>query len=255
MKKLALTSLLAVFVVSAANAANVINDNPLYRPSEGHFYSMTSVASHSEHTNTWALGEEFGYGITDKLAVAVATNFAEANWFDSASWNQFALGLNYRAVDYGNWKADIYGSYALNPVWGDHQPFLDEDYTNYMWTIGLRGGYVADGWTVAAHFAFDYMNNESFNWDDEGVHRLRAGLDGFLSLTSEWALMAGVEYAGITDDFADNAGTWTGKLGVNYNIDATKFIGAYISGEMEHSTGDWEFVDGFGFGVKFGIDF
>lgn len=253
MKKLALTSLMAVFAVSAANAA--INDNPLYRPDAGKFYSVTAIDSHSESTETWKLAENFGYGITDKLAIELATGFAETDTFDAMSWNQFKLGLNYRALDYGHWKADVYGAYSLNPVWGDHVAFLDEDYTTYKWTIGLRGGYVADGWTVAGHVAFDYLNVESFNWDDEGVHKLRAGLDGFLSVTSDWALMAGVEYTGITDDEADNAGTWTGKLGVNYNIDANKFIGAYISGEMEHSTGDWEFVDGFGFGAKFGIQF
>lgn len=254
MKKLALTSLLAVFAVSGANAA-VINDNPLYRPGEGHFYSMTSVESHSEHTNAWALGEEFGYGITDRLAVELGTSVSEADWFDAASWNEFQLGLNYRALDYGNWKADVFGAYSLNPVWGNHVPFLDEDYTTYTWTIGLRAGYVADCWTVAGHFAYDYVNTESFNWGDDGLHKLRAGLDGFLSLTSDWAVLAGVEYTGITNDEADNAGTWTGKLGVNYNIDESKFVAAYITGEMEHSTGDWEFVDGFGFGVKFGIDF
>lgn len=255
MKKLALTSLLAVFAVSGAHAANVIDGNPLYRPGEGRFYSITSVESQSEHTNVWGLGEEFGYGITDRLAVELGTSVSEANWFDASSWNQFSLGLNYRALDYGNWKADVYGMYSLNPVWGDHVPFLDEDYTTYTWTVGLRAGYVADGWTVAGHFAYDYLNSESFNWGDDGVHKLRAGLDGLLSLTSDWALLAGVEYTGITNEEADDAGTWTGKLGLNYNIDETKFIGAYITGEMEHSTGDWEFVDGFGFGVTFGIDF
>ena len=46
MKKLALTSLMAVFAVSAANAA-VINDNPLYRPMQGQAYSITGLESHS----------------------------------------------------------------------------------------------------------------------------------------------------------------------------------------------------------------
>lgn len=41
MKKIALTSLLAMFAVSGANAA--INDNPLYRPMEGKFVSETML--------------------------------------------------------------------------------------------------------------------------------------------------------------------------------------------------------------------
>ena len=82
-----------------------------------------------------------------------------------------------------------------------------------------------------------------------------AGVDGFLSLDSNWALMLGAEYTGMLDDQFDNAGSWTGKFGVNYNIDEDMFVGAYISGEMDHSSGDWEIVDGMGFGVKFGAQF
>lgn len=37
MKKLALTSLFAVFAVSGAHAANIIDGNPLYRPDQGRF--------------------------------------------------------------------------------------------------------------------------------------------------------------------------------------------------------------------------
>ena len=44
MKKLALTSLLAMFAVSGANAANVIDGNPLYMPEQNHFYSVTTAA-------------------------------------------------------------------------------------------------------------------------------------------------------------------------------------------------------------------
>ncbi len=47
MKKLALTSMLAVFAVSGAHAANVIDNNPLYRPGQDRFYSVTTLGSHS----------------------------------------------------------------------------------------------------------------------------------------------------------------------------------------------------------------
>ena len=69
MKKLALTSLMAVFAVSGAHAANIIDGNPLYRPGEGHFYSNFAVESHSEAIEDWGISEEFGYGITKDLAV------------------------------------------------------------------------------------------------------------------------------------------------------------------------------------------
>ena len=56
----------------------------------------------------------------------------------------------------------------------------------------------------------------------------------------------------------DNRGTWLGKIGVNYNIDDAKFIGAYIGKEMNHDAvkgGEWNIEDGFAYGVKFGVEF
>lgn len=255
MKKLTLTSLLTVLAVSGANAANVIDGNPLYRPGEGRFYSNFAIESHTDAIENWKVAEEFGYGITDRLAVFMKTGLSETDGFDYMSWNDFTVGLNYRLLDMGNWKGDVYGVYSLDPVWGDHMPFLDEVSTMYTWTLGMRAGYVGAGWTVAGHVDFDYLNTESFNWGDDGAHSLSAGLDAQLVLCPQWNLIAGVEYTGVLDDSAHNAGTWDAKFGVNYNLDETKYIGAYIMGEMEHSTGDWEFVDGVGFGVNFGIDF
>ena len=253
MKKLVLTSLLAVFAATGANAA--INDNPMYRPDQGRFYSVTELASHTENIDTWGLTEKFGYGITDRASLYVSTGLAEGEWFDMMRWGDFEIGADYRLLDNMNWKIDAYASYMVSPVWGDHQPFLDEDNTFYTWGVGVRAGYVTDMWTVAGHVEFNYLNAESFNWGDDGFHSLIAGLDGFLSLDSNWALMLGAEYTGWLDDEVENGGLWTGKFGVNYNIDEDMFVGAYISGEMSHRTGDWEIADGMGFGVKFGAQF
>ena len=77
-------------------------------------------------------------------------------------------------------------------------------------------------------------------------------------------IAAYTDVKGIAD--VENAGVWTGYFGVNYNIDTTKFIGAYVGATMDHWKGDadklvavpekgWGFKDGFGFGMKFGIDF
>ncbi|MDR0726709.1 MAG: hypothetical protein LBF37_01460 [Rickettsiales bacterium] len=255
MKKLALTSLVALFAVPAIASANVINDNPMYRPDAGQFYSITTIASHSENTNAWALGEQFGYGITDKLAVIVGTTLSQADTFDEAAWNDMSFGLNYRFFEQGNIKADLFGSYALGEIWGDHASFLDKDLTNYIWTLGARVGYVANDWTVAGHIAIDYVGAETFNWSDEIIHRVRLGLNGQYLINNDWNVAAGVEYAGITESWANDNGVWTGTVGVNYSIDANKYVGAFAGWEMEHATGDWEFEDGFTFGAKFGIQF
>lgn len=260
MKKIALTSLLAMFAVSGAHAANVIDGNPLYMPKAGNFYSVTSLDSHSEFTEDWALGEEFGYGITDQLAISIETSVSEQESFDAYGWNDLSVSGAFRALDNGNWKLDLVGGYGVNNVYPYHAPFLDKDLTNYAWVAGVRGGYVDSGFTIAGHVNYVYMNTESFNWGDEGLHMLVAGLDGQVVIDPNWNLVAGVEYTGITDDLPiKNNGTWDGYFGVNYNIDATKYVGAYISASMNHHGGDtfdkWEFDDGFGFGMKFGIDF
>ncbi len=258
MKKLALTSLLAVFAISGAHAANVIDGNPLYMPKAGHFYSVSTLASHSENADSWSLGEEFGYGVTDNLAINVETSISEDEGFDAMGWDDMSFGAAFRLIDEGGWKADLLGEYGFGPLWRDHMPhvsFLDKHATDYAWTVGARGGYVGYGWTVAGHVLFSYVGDETFNWGDEGMHIWRAGVDGQLLLDYNWNLVAGLEYMGLSDDWAHNAGSWTGTLGVNYNINPSAFVGAYIDTTVAHDTGDWEFEDGVGFGFKFGIDF
>ena len=267
MKKIALTSLLAVFAASGAHAANVIDGNPLYMPRAGHFYSETSLYSHSETSEDWRLGEDFGFGLTDFLAVDLKTTVAEYDSFDGAAWEDMSFGLTARVFDRGEWKADVYGRYVVGGVnvpgvgyvggvWPDHKPFWAEDDSAYTWTMGLRAGYSASWWTVAGHVDFNYANSETFNWgDDTGLHMWRAGVDAQLVLDSNWNLVAGAEYSGYSDEEAHNWGRWTSMFGVNYNIDATKYVGLYINGSMSHLTDDWELDDGVGYGIKFGIDF
>ena len=266
MKKLALSSLIAVFAVSGAHAANVIDGNPLYMPKANHFYSVTDLYSHSENTDAWTLGEEFGYGITDKLAVNVTTDLMEAESFDDYGMGNVALKATFRGLDMGAWKADVYGKYATEGarIFGhskaaDDTFWFDKDLINYSWTAGVRGGYATPVFTVAGHVEFVYGNSESFNWGDEGSHTWKMGVDGQYVLCDKLNLVAGAEYVARTDDGLKNAGAWNGMFGVNYNIDATKFVGAYVKGSLNHHGGDaadeWEFDDGFGFGAKFGIDF
>ena len=267
MKKIALTSLIAMFAFAGAHAANTIDGNPLYMPKAGHFYSISDLKSHSESIETWALNEDFGFGITDRLAVNVSTTLVDAQSFDQWAWDDMTFGVAFRALNKGEWKLDLIGKYAVDPIWGNHAPFLDKDYTDYTWTAGVRGGYTNARFAVAGHALSNYENTESFNWNEkageEGIHTLKLGVDAQLVLSNRWNLVAGAEYTGRLDKedrgipgaTIKNAGTWEGMFGANYNIDTTKFVGAYVTGTMRHATGDWETDDGFGFGAKFGIDF
>ncbi len=288
MKKIALTSLLAVFAVSGAHAANVIDGNPLYLPGAHHFYSVSSLGSHSQTGRAWTLAEEFGYGITDKLAIELEADLSEHAAFDDYAWNNLSLGLTYRALDMGAWKTDIVLGYAAGDAGLSYlangrevgalaghmhgkTKWFDKDATYYTWTAGVRGGYVASNWTVAAHALFNYFGEESFKWNadagERGVHFVALGLDAQYVICPHFSVLAGVEYKGVLDkeyqgrpgDKVENAGLWTGMLGANYNIDATKYVGLYVSADMDHQGGakhdEWDVENGFGFGAKFGIDF
>lgn len=265
MKKLALTSLLAVVATGAAHASiNVIDGNPLYMPQKGHFYSETSLGSKTDATTAVELGEEFGYGVTDRFAVNVATSVAENDWFDGNRWGEMEIDATYRALDEGAWKLDVMGGFGLNPMWDDHRPFLDKDDTEYAWTLGVRGGYVNKDWTIAAHANFIYMNTEMFNWGEENVdglwqnHVLNLGVAGHWTMSDMWSAIVTADYFKSLDRYneVESYGYWTIAAGLNYNIDTTKYIGLYISKDVAHEgAGQWAIEDDFGFGAKFGIDF
>ena len=270
MKKLALSSLIAVFAVSGANAANVIDGNPLYMPQKGHFYSVSALESTTRDVDGVMIGEEFGYGITNRLAVNVSTDFYQEDWFRTMQWNTMGLELAFRAIDDANWKLDAVGGYGVGPVWSSggrnflHGRFMNKDETRYAWTVGLRGGYTTADFTIAGHIMMDYVNTESFNWNKDkapaiGTHTLRAGVDGQLVLNKNWNLVSGAEYTKLMDHYNEVMGSWELTFGANYNIDATKFVGVYLTKQVDHTRvpndGTWEFRDGFGLGAKFGIDF
>lgn len=285
MKKIALTSLLAVFAVSGAHAANVIDGNPLYMPKAGHAYSETALSSHSNpDVRTWALAEDFGYGVTDHFAIDVATSLSEKRGFEEYAWDGLKLGATYRALDMGGWKADIVANYEagknaidpehfgfyLNRPAGDNSKWFDKDATSYTWTAGVRGGYVASSWTIAGHALYNYLNSESFNWGNHGIHYWALGLDAQYIFTSHFNMVAGAEYTGISNDHfyfggegghdeVKNEGKWSFMLGANFNIDPTKYVGLYVNADMNHQGGEehnkWVAEKGFGGGVKFGIDF
>ena len=286
MKKIALTSLLAVVAASAAHASiNVIDGNPLYMPMKGHFYSETSLSSDTKNVDEWTLGETFGYGITDRLAVSVNTSMSESYWFKGVkaneenvglgnSWNDLGADVTWRVINDKAWKLDVTGGFEMNPVWADHMPFLDKDNTLYAWGAGVRGGYVTSDWTLAAHADFIYMNTEAFNWGDDDAkaivdgietefwanHMLNLGVAGHWTMSDTWSAFAALDYYKIMDHYNDvnNKGYWDLTLGLNMNIDTTKYVGAYLTKTMAREADgelDVDDVNGYGFGLKFGIDF
>lgn len=273
MKKLALTSLLAVFAISGAHAANVIDGNPLYMPKAGHFYSETALGSSSNEVDIVGLSEEFGYGVSDRFAISAKTALREADWFDKYEWSHLGLNATYRVLDAGVYKADLFAGYSAGGVNvprfgnigalmindGHDTDWFKKDATFYTWTIGARVGYTTGDFTIAAHAAMDYFDEESFKWGHAGAHLLNAGVDAQVVLNKNLSILTGAEYSTVYEEYSEKIGWWGLTFGANYNIDATKYIGAYITKEVLHDSastdGKWDVADGFGLGAKFGIDF
>ena len=144
MKKIALTSLLAMVAATAANA-NVINGNPLYKPAAGHFASVTTLKTHSNvavaddsmmFANTsmkdWTLGEAFSYGITDDLTIGLDTSVSRLvkDDFNAWSWNNFGLDVDYRVFNIDGWVLDGVAGYSVSPVGARIQDADDEVYAS-----------------------------------------------------------------------------------------------------------------------------
>ena len=236
------------------------------------------------------MGENFGYGITDRLAVSVNTSMSESYWFkgikgynvdnpagtnnptdeqyagNGNSWNELGADITWRVINDHAWKLDVMGGFEMDPVWGDHVPFMDKDTTLYAWTAGVRGGYVNNDWTLSAHANFIYANTEAFNWGDDNAkyldgefwmnHVLNLGVAGHWTMSDTWSAYASADYYKTLDRYNESRGFWDLTLGLNMNIDTTKYVGAYLTKTIEREQdGEMLIEDGYGFGVKFGIDF
>ena len=137
---------------------------------------------------------------------------------------------------------------------------MDKDDTEYAWSLGVRGGYVTEDWTLSAHANFIYMNSEAFNWgNDEDLfsmnHMLNLGVAGHWTMSDRWSAVASADYFKSMDRYNETTGWWELALGLNMNIDETKYVGLYIEKDVLHTRpGQWDLQDGYEFGAKFGID-
>ncbi|MDL2295725.1 LysM peptidoglycan-binding domain-containing protein [Lachnospiraceae bacterium OttesenSCG-928-E19] len=222
---------------------NVLNGNPMYRPNENRFYSITTLGTNTD-AKDWMLNEHFGYGITNNLSVFLDTNVSTHKFeSDSFDWNNLALGMSYRALNVGNWKGDVYGKLSVNMGVDD---WWHSDNT-YTWTVGTKIGYSTCLWTLNGLFEYNYLNDGAFNWDETGLRDYRAGIEGQIVLNKRVNFVASATYE--MPEFADNY--YTGKIGMNVNIDTTKYVGLYVFQELH----DGDFDDATGLALQFGIDF
>lgn len=249
MKRVFIISGALIFVAGGANAANIINGNPLYSPVQGHFYNVFTPIEMNTKFERFVMADEFGYGITDSLDVMIQTagSYDSGNHpeFGKWSWNHLQVGVDWSVVNDGEYQADVYGR-AMQVY--DTRDGLET--VAYNWTVGTQFGRVTDDWTVAGIIEIDYLNDDvdKGNWD---ALAMTVGVQGQYLLDDNWNVVADLMFDfDLHNDYYDGERLRL-KLGVNYNLDSTKYIGMYVSKDLVHSFDSAPMA----FGVQFGIDF
>ncbi|MCL1902365.1 MAG: LysM peptidoglycan-binding domain-containing protein [Alphaproteobacteria bacterium] len=229
---------------ACAACDNVINGNPMYRPGEGRFYSVTTLGTDTKFED-WGLNEQFGFGITNRLSVFLSTDLTTHKFeSDFTKWDNLGLGLSFRYLDMKHWKADAYGSLTAIRTTMD---WWDSDTNFYNWRAGTKIGYTTCEWTVNGLFEYDYFNSGAFNWNEVGYRTYRAGVEGQYVFNADWNIVARATYE--MPEYVDNF--FTGRLGVNYNFSPKAYLGAYVFQTLT----DGELADDTGLALQFGIDF
>ena len=234
---------------SAALAANVINGNPLYSPAQGRFYNLFTPIEVNSEFDRFVMADEFGYGITDKLTAMVQTagsyDSSDNPQFGKWSWNHLQVGLDWTLADDGEYQADVYGR-AMQVY--DTRQHLET--IAYNWTVGAQVGRQTDKWTVAGVVEVDYLNDD-VDYKNADAWAMSVGVQGQYILNDNWNLVGDLMFDfDLFDDYYDGEQLRV-KVGANYNLDTTKYVGVYAAKDVVHSFDSAPMVFGFVFGADF----
>ncbi len=249
MKKILFVPVATVLVATSASAANVINGNPFYSPAQGRFYNILTPIELNTKFEQFYMRDEFGYGITDGLTVSLSTSgsydSSDDPEFGKWAWNNLQLGIDWSVLTQGEKRADIYAS--VTQVYNTKDSL---ETVAYNWTLGARVGRTTDFWTVAGVVELDYLKDDlpHFNRD---AWAMTVGIQGQYLIDSSWNLVAELMFDfDLFDEYYDGEHLRLG-FGINYNIDAFKYIGFYTEKDVVHSFERAPMA----FKVQFGVDF
>ncbi len=238
-----------VATMTSANAANIIDGNPLYNPGQGHFYNILTPMQVNTNWDLFKITEQFGYGITDSVSLMIETSgsydSSDHPEFGKWAWNDLAVGLNWELPKNGEQESEIY--------FRGEQMYRTKhnlETVAYNWTLGARMGRVTDKWTVAGVVELDYLNDDlPQNTFDSWA--MTVGMQGQYIIDSSWNLVGGVMFDfDLFDKYYDGERLRV-EFGVNYNLDATKYVGMYVAKDVVHSFEDAPMT----LSLDFGIDF
>lgn len=235
--------------IGGANAANIINGNPLYNPAADRFYNIFQPVEFDTKFERFVMEDEFGYGVSDVFAIHVATSasYDSSNHpeFGKWSWNDLEFGFDWGIWNENQHHAEIYGDVKQIYNTRDNLQTIA-----YNWTVGARVGRMTDDWTVVGIFQLDYLNDDLPN-DTFDAWAMTVGLQGQYVLNQNWNVVGKMLFDfDLFDEYYDGERLRFG-IGLNYNIDATRYIGVYTSKDVTRSFD----VAPMKFGFIFGVDF
>lgn len=238
-----------IATVTSANAANIINGNPLYSPTQGRFYNLFTPIEVNSEFDRFVMADEFGYGITDSLVAMIQTtgsyDSSDNPEFGKWSWNHLQVGLDWTVLDDGQYQAEIYGR-GMQVY--DTRSRLET--VAYNWTLGAQVGRVTEKWTVAGVVEVDYLNDDMPH-DTFDAWAMTVGIQGQYIVNDKWNWVGELMFDfDLYDDYY-NGEQLRLKGGLNYNLDATKYLGFYVAKDLVHSFKHAPAT----IGVVFGIDF
>lgn len=249
MKKIFVFSAVLFVFSSVANATNVINGNPLYNPARGRFYNIFTPVELNTKLERFVLSDELGYGVSDEFAIHVATSgsydSSDHPEFGKWAWNDLEFGFDWDLWDEGEHHAEIYGD--VKQIYNTRDNLQT---VAYNWTVGARMGRMTDDWTVVGVVQVDYLNDDLPN-DTFDAWAMTVGMQGQYILDNNWNFVANLMFDfDLFDNYYDGEQLRFG-VGLNYNIDTTKYLGMYVEKDVVHS---FERAPA-KIGVVFGIDF
>ena len=249
MKKIVVLSGVLSLVSGAVNAANVINGNPFYGPKQGRFYNILTPVQMNSKFDYFVMADEFGYGISDAFTIHLATSgsydSSDNPQFGKWAWNDLEFGFDWDLWHENELHAEVYGD--VQQIYNTKHNLQT---VAYNWTLGARVGRMTDSWTVAGVVELDYMNDD-LPQDTFDAWAMTVGIQGQYIVNNNWNWVAELMFDfDLFDDYY-NGEQLRLKIGANYNLDETKYLGFYVSKDLVHGFQSSPAE----MGVQFGIDF
>lgn len=242
--------LLGMFgIVGAGHAANVINGGPFDGPLAGGFYNVWTPLEVNSKFERFVMSEDFEYGITDDFSISVSTSgsydSSDNPQYGKWSWNNLDFGFDWDLWHENQLHAEVYGD--VKQMYDTRENLQT---IAYNWTVGAQVGRMTDNWTVAGVVQVDYLNDD-LPQDTFDAWAMTVGIQGQYIVNNRWNWVGGLMFDfDLFDEYYDGE-QLRAKVGANYNLDATKYVGFYAQKDLVHSFKHSPAVMGMVFGAVF----